>query len=167
MIRRRLMVQKESSVNEMEKILDVEFTLDSTIITSAYTTIAAIDTGLSAGDLKDGEVLIAEIRMIEDMETDDTLVRQNDRFEFLTQGESGYYYIGHNAANPTYGKANNVEKYSTYMSGSTGVFLYQADRYLTTVKVAGRKNGLPDPVAGRYQLLIYRTGFNIFNDYRV
>lgn len=61
MTRRRLMPSLKGEVNGMEKILDTEFTLESTITTSAYTTIAVIDTGLSAGDLEDGEVLIAEI----------------------------------------------------------------------------------------------------------
>lgn len=148
----------------LEKIFEAEFTLDTTITTSGYTTIATIETGFSESDFEIGEILIVEIQMIEDLETDETLMRQLDKLHFLTVGGGGYMTCGYSLA-VTYGYNPNTETALFGMYGAGGIFVYQAAQYIKTLIVAGRQNGSPSPVAGRYRLLLYKTGANGYKDY--
>lgn len=169
LLKRRLMMALlgNGGAEGLEKIFEAEFTLGTTITTSSITTITTLDTGLAEGDLDEGEILIAEIRMLEDLETeDDTLVRQLERFEFLQIGSGFYSSAGYSAGNPTYMKANSEEQYTLYMAAATGVFISAAGKYLSTLTISGRSNGIPSPVAGCYQLLLYKTGFNSKHDHR-
>lgn len=169
LLKRRLMMALlgNGGAEGLEKIFEAEFTLGATITTSSLTTITTLDTGLAEGDTEEGEILIAEIRMLEDLETeDDTLIRQLERFEFLFIGAGSYGQAGYSGGNPAYMKANSEEQYTPYMAATTGIFVSAAGRYLSTLTISGRSNGSPSPVAGRYQLLLYKTGFNSKHDHR-
>lgn len=152
---------------DMKKIFEAEFTLEETITSGTITTIASIDTGLKEGDLEIGEVLIAEIRMLENLDTDNvTDYRQLDRFEFLSIGASYYCTACYTGGNPTFGHNPSTDVYNEFTSAANGVFIYYAGKYLSTLTISGRNNGSPKPIAGRYQLLLYKTGFNYKKDYR-
>lgn len=157
--------------NWMEKIFEAEFTLEETITTGTYTTITTLDTGLKEGDLEIGELVLAEIRMLEDLDTSEensVYRRQLTRYEFL-QLQGGYYGTAYYSQNPTYLYNPSTDAYSADAYGSgNGIFIYNTGRYLRSIIMAGRMNGSSSayPLAGRYQVILYKTGIDIKKDYR-
>lgn len=157
--------------NWMEKIFETEFTLENTITGSVITTITTIDTGFKEGDLEIGELVLAEIRMLEDLDTSEENInyyRQLIRYEFLHLiGE--YYGAALYYQNPVYMHNPNTDVYNEGLyGGSNGIFIHKFSRYGSQITIAGRVNGSTNayPLAGRYQVILYKTGINIKKDYR-
>ncbi len=147
----------------VELLYETTFSVAESIPTNTKTTLATVETGLSADDFENGSLYMVAIKCTNDTETDMSFSHFRERIQTLADSGSGYITPGNNSGVHYFYRAD-LDKIMSYGGAAYGAYISYADRYVATLTVTatGSGNSGGYAVSGDYSLKLYKVNIDFF-----